>query len=68
MLDCLVVGAGLYGATVAQNLKKAGKTVLVIEKRPHIAGNAYTEEIEGINVTSTEHISSTLTIPPSGIM
>ena len=50
MLDCLVVGAGLYGATVAQNLKKAGKTVLVIEKRPHIAGNAYTEEIEGINV------------------
>jgi len=50
MLNCLVVGAGLYGATVAQNLKKAGKTVLVIEKRPHIAGNAYTEEIEGINV------------------
>ena len=48
--DYLVVGAGLYGATFANQAKKNGKTVLVIDKRNHIAGNVYTEEIEGINV------------------
>lgn len=48
--DYLVVGAGLYGATFAQEAKKAGKSVLVIDKRKHIAGNVYTEKIEGINV------------------
>ena len=48
--DYLVVGAGLYGAVFAQKAKEAGKTVLVIDKRPNIAGNVYTEEIEGINV------------------
>ena len=48
--DYLIVGAGLYGATVAQEAKKAGKKVLVIDKRPHIAGNVYTEEMNGINV------------------
>lgn len=48
--DYLVVGAGLYGAVFAHEAKKAGKSVLVIEKRPHIGGNVYTEEIEGINV------------------
>ena len=48
--DYLVVGAGLYGAVFAQQAKAAGKTVLVIDKRPNIAGNVYTEEIEGINV------------------
>lgn len=48
--DYLVVGAGLYGATFAQEVKKAGKSVLVIDKRQHIAGNVYTEKIEGINV------------------
>ncbi len=48
--DYLVVGAGLYGAVFACEAKKAGKSVLVIDKRPNIAGNVYTEEIEGINV------------------
>ena len=50
MIDYLVVGAGLYGAVFAHQAKKAGKKVLVIDKRPNIAGNIYTEEIEGINV------------------
>ncbi|MBQ8519718.1 MAG: UDP-galactopyranose mutase [Agathobacter sp.] len=48
--DYLVVGAGLYGAVFAQKAKEAGKKVLVIDKRPNIAGNVYTEEIEGIHV------------------
>lgn len=48
--DYLVVGAGLYGAVFAQEAKKAGKTCLVIDKRPQIAGNVYTEEMEGIHV------------------
>ena len=48
--DYLIIGAGLYGATVAQQLHEHGKKVLVIEKRPNIAGNIYTQTIEGINV------------------
>lgn len=48
--DYLVVGAGLYGAIFAHEAKKAGKSVLVIDKRSNIAGNVYTEKIEGINV------------------
>ena len=48
--DYLIVGAGLFGATIAYRAKKQGKKVLVIDKRDHIAGNVYTEEIEGINV------------------
>ena len=48
--DYLIVGAGLYGAVCAREAVNAGKKVLVIDKRPHIAGNVYTEEIEGINV------------------
>ena len=48
--DYLVVGSGLFGATFANLAKKDGKSVLVIDKRNHIAGNIYTEEIEGINV------------------
>ena len=48
--DYLVVGAGLYGAVFACEAKKAGKKVLVIDKRSHIAGNVHTEEVEGINV------------------
>ena len=47
--DYLVVGAGLFGAVFAREAVNAGKTVLVIDKRNHIAGNIYTEEIEGIN-------------------
>ena len=50
MYDFLIIGAGLYGAVFAQQAKDAGKTVLVIDKRDHIAGNIYTEEVEGINV------------------
>lgn len=50
MYDYLVVGSGLYGAIFAHEAKKKGKKVLVIDKRPNIAGNIYTKEIEGINV------------------
>ena len=50
MYDYLVVGAGLYGAVFAHEAKAAGKSVLVIEKRPHIGGNIYTEQVEGIHV------------------
>lgn len=48
--DVLIVGAGLYGVTAAQRLHEKGKSVLVIEKRDHIGGNVFTEEIEGIQV------------------
>lgn len=48
--DYLIVGAGLFGAVFAQQAKKAGKTVLVIDKRSHLGGNVYTEEVEGIQV------------------
>ncbi len=48
--DYLIVGAGLFGAVFAYEAKKAGKTCLVIDKRDHIAGNIYTEQVEGINV------------------
>ena len=50
MLDYLIVGAGLFGALFAYEATKKGKTCLVIDKRPHIAGNIYTEQVEGINV------------------
>ena len=48
--DYLVVGAGLFGAVFARQAADAGKSVLVIDKRPHIGGNVYTEAVEGINV------------------
>lgn len=48
--DYLIVGAGLFGAVFAHEAVKAGKTVLVVDKRPHIAGNVYTEDVEGIHV------------------
>ncbi len=48
--DYLIVGAGLFGATCANLLAKKGKKVLVIDRRNHIAGNVYTENVEGINV------------------
>lgn len=47
--DYLIVGAGLFGATFARRATDAGKRVLVIEKRNHIGGNVYTENIEGID-------------------
>ena len=48
--DYLIVGAGLFGAVFAHEAKKVGKRCLIVEKRPHVAGNIYTENIEGINV------------------
>ena len=58
--DYLIVGAGLYGAVFAHEMKKKGKNALVIDKRTHIAGNIYTEKIEGINVhTYGAHIFHT---------
>jgi len=50
MYDYLIVGAGLFGAVFANVAKQQGKKVLVVEKRSHIAGNVYTEKIEGIDV------------------
>ena len=49
MYDYLVVGSGLYGAVFAYEAKAHGKSVLVIDKRKNIAGNVYTEKVEGIN-------------------
>lgn len=48
--DYVIVGAGLYGACFAYLAKRQGKSVLIIDKRPHVGGNLYCEEIEGINV------------------
>lgn len=48
--DYLIVGAGLYGSVFAHEAKASGKRVLVIDKRPHIAGNVYCRDIEGIHV------------------
>lgn len=48
--DYLIVGSGLYGAIFAHEAKTKGKSVLVVDKRPNIAGNVYTEKQEGINV------------------
>ena len=48
--DYLIVGSGLFGATFAYKAKEAGKRCLVIDKRPHLGGNVYCENIEGINV------------------
>ena len=50
MYDYLIVGAGLFGSVFAYEAKKAGKKVLVIDKREHIGGNIYTKEVEGIQV------------------
>ena len=50
MNDYLIVGSGLFGATIAQQLKNKGRSVLVIDKRSNIAGNVYTEDVEGIHV------------------
>lgn len=48
--DYLIIGSGLYGSVFAHEMTKKGKSCLVIEKRNHIAGNIFTEKIEGINV------------------
>ena len=48
--DYLIVGSGLFGATFAYKARQAGKTCLIIDKRPHLGGNVYCENVEGINV------------------
>ena len=48
--DHLVVGAGLYGSVFAHEMRKRGKSVLVIDRRDHVGGNCYTENVDGINV------------------
>ena len=48
--DYHIVGSGLYGATFAYRAKQMGKKCLVIDKRPHLGGNVYCEQVEGINV------------------
>lgn len=50
MYDHLIVGAGLFGSIFAREMKKLGKSVLVVDKRDHIGGNCFTQEIEGIQV------------------
>ena len=53
MYDYLIVGTGLFGAIFAHEAMKKGKTCLVLEKRDHIGGNIYTEEVEGLqNLTA----------------
>jgi UDP-galactopyranose mutase len=48
--DYLIVGTGLFGAVSAYLLKQKGHSVLLIDKRDHIGGNVYTEQVRGINV------------------
>ena len=50
MYDYLIVGAGLFGSVFAYEAKRRGKKVLVVDKRSHIGGNIYTENVNGINV------------------
>lgn len=50
LFDYLIVGSGLFGATFAYRARRAGKTCLVIDKRPHLGGNVYCEQVEGIHV------------------
>ena len=50
MYDYLIVGCGLYGAVFAHEMKKAGRSVLVLEKREHTGGNVYCQEKDGINI------------------
>lgn len=60
MYDYLIVGAGLFGAVFAHEMNARGKKCLVIDKRPHIGGNCYSQKIEGINVcTYGAHIFHT---------
>ena len=65
--DYLIVGAGLFGATFACLAKRQGRRCLVIDKRSHVGGNLYCEEIEGINVHKYGAISSTRPTARCGI-
>lgn len=66
--DYLVVGAGLYGAVFAHEAKKKGKTCLVIEKRNHIAGNIYCENVKGLMYMYMVHTFFTLLTNLYGII
>ena len=62
MYDYMIIGSGLFGAVIARELNQRNKTVIVIEKRNHIGGNIYTENINGIHVhTYGAHIFHTNT-------
>ena len=50
MYDYIIVGSGLFGSVFAHEAKKIGKKVKIIEKRSHLGGNVYCENVEGINV------------------
>ncbi len=68
MYDYLVVGAGLYGAVFAHEAAANGKSVLVIDKRNHIAGNVYTEKYKGFMCINMERIYFIQIIKKCGIM
>ena len=68
MYDYLIVGAGLFGSVFARQATDAGKKVLVIDKRPNIAGNVYTEDIENIHVHNMVRTFSIQIIKKCGIM
>jgi flavin-dependent dehydrogenase len=55
--DYLIVGCGMFGSVFARQATDAGKKALVIDKRPHIAGNCYTEKVKGIEVHKYGNIS-----------
>ena len=48
--DLTIAGAGLFGSVVAHELRSRGKSVLVLDRRSHIGGNCYTENVDGINI------------------
>ena len=66
--DYLIVGSGLYGAVFAQQAATKGKKVLVIDKRPNIAGNVYTEDMEKVHVHKYGAHISIQTIKKYGII
>ncbi len=66
--DYLIVGAGLFGATFAYRARQQGKKCLVIDKRPHLGGNIYCENIEGLMYIVMVHIFSILRIKEFGIL
>ena len=66
--DYVLVGSGLYAGVFAWYAKKNGKTCLVVEKRDHIGGNIYCEDVEGIHVHSMERTSSILRTKRYGII
>lgn len=68
MYDYLIIGSGLFGSVFARQAADAGKKVFVIDKRPNIAGNVYTEKVEASISTNTVPIFSIQTTQRYGIM